>query len=391
MKKLTSFSHSGKNYLSIYLLLSTILLFSGSCKEHSPEQLDQKNWIVKKTLATNITSFERNLTKVPFHAKIVIKTKNTITRKTELPPEVIAKIKDRLNRKPKNKGGKGTPKTQAGIMTTPTGSSYFSASQTSGNVWSCEAFLDNMPYYYYGIDWYIVDERTGNYSLLTTTNTVQINFEVYDPDYGYYSIFGYQPVSATTSWTNELLLGDPYTGVYPGVAYHNGALEFASLDAFKNMITQLENETEIHNANFFDNPTNINLSDDDINALAESQGFDEYAPLRSFENYFGLYSMRQNVENAELTWMDNTTLDPNTDPEKNCPVDSEIMRTLLNTDGEVKIGSYSYQSSFVSQPSCCKSNDRKFGYGEYDGGNKKAKIVASFHGAHLLLGDQDCC
>ncbi len=384
--KINSISKFRRPILLFVVAFAVFIAIIQSCKKpDSPVSAIVTNISYKAN--EKIEPFNRIPKLRTLNATIEIKSKDILTKKVNpLPTEVVAKLKERLNRLPKPKTSNKSGDRNISISTVPTGSSSFSVSYSSDNTWNCQANLDEMPGYNYGVEWYLMNERTGDYMLLTVTNTTTLNFLISSPDYGYYHVFGYESVYATLSQTNDLLLGDIDSGTYPGVAYHDGILEFADLDHYKDMITQLEDEMELHNANFFDDPARVTLSDDDVNALAENQGFDEYAPLRDFENYFGFYSMRQDAETAEIAWMNNSVLSSTTDPDKNYPEDSEITRTVLNTDAEIKIALQSHSSTFESSSGCCRTNDRKFGYATLNNDQNQVKYVGSFHGAHLLLG-----
>jgi adenine-specific DNA-methyltransferase len=178
--------------------------------------------------------------------------------------------------------------------------------------------------------------------------------------------------------------------IYPGAVYHNGVIELTSSAAFENLLSQLDNAYELHNADFFD--SRDNMTDDQINAYAESVGFDEFKPLRDFETYFGFNSLRNKVAIEIGTWMNSTDPEANY-PEENYSVDDEIEQTLLNHNGQVKIAGTVYAIALpdpygpnrqCNQPTGygCVLNDKTIANELLESGNKKAwkKIKIAGHG-----------
>lgn len=115
-------------------------------------------------------------------------------------------------------------------------------------------------------------------------------------------------------------------------------LEFSSIEHFENTIIALEALVEEHEDNFL--TAWRSLDDDALNAKEEEIGFVDYQPLIDFENAYNIpSSMRQAFEQAESEWLDNKVLDLSTNPSRVYPFDMAEM-TLLNADGEVKIGDF---------------------------------------------------
>lgn len=142
-----------------------------------------------------------------------------------------------------------------------------------------------------------------------------------------------QPLNQTTDVFNEISLvtltdGSKSTGIT--------MLEFTSVEHYENTIAALEALVEQHEDSFLN--TWSSLNDDALNAKEEEEGFVDYQPLIDFENAYNIpSSMRQAFELAESDWLDNEELDTETDPSKVYSFDMAEM-TLLNADGEVKIG-----------------------------------------------------
>ncbi|HEY0768882.1 MAG TPA: hypothetical protein VGD31_00925, partial [Sphingobacteriaceae bacterium] len=177
--------------------------------------------------------------------------------------------------------------------------------------------------------------------------------------------------------TNPLYLG---INPYPGVTLNNGVLEFIDLTAYENLLTQLENEVEQHNADFFD--SRDYMTDDEINDLAETIGFDEFKPLRDFENYFGFNSLRIQVENQINTWLSYPHSTLSGYPEDNYKIDNEIEQTLLNTSGQIIIAGNPITKDVIMGPSPgpgdtgCIWEDRKIANEDYTSGRVlKKKII----------------
>ncbi|MFN8712956.1 MAG: hypothetical protein ACK5Z2_08890 [Bacteroidota bacterium] len=112
-------------------------------------------------------------------------------------------------------------------------------------------------------------------------------------------------------------------------------LSFPNQAAFDAAYNCLEQEYEAHNTNFEQQHSNLN--DDDYNLLIDQIGFDEEQTLRDFENSVNFNSLRATLNAQELIWLNDTILDPATDP-WNHVIDDPIYATLLSANGDVKIG-----------------------------------------------------
>ena len=190
------------------------------------------------------------------------------------------------------------------------------------------------------------------------------------------------------------------TSSYPGVSLDNGVLAFESNQAFYDLYNQLDNGVETYNDNFYD--PKASLTDDQVEVIEIQENFDEYKPLRDFESYFGFASLRQKIETEENAWMDNTTLDPSTDPDFIYTEPDEVMQSFFNQNKSVKIAGnyfstpeqddliiYSNTTNSTTQSSCNNKLHKRYSEPNtqhiYDGGNKSAKFVASFNGLYLLV------
>jgi len=197
----------------------------------------------------------------------------------------------------------------------------------AGSYYNCYGEMANPGPY----DWYLLNWNTGIYTYIGSTADNFINFNVTKPSmYGSYRLWADQG-----GFTGFQYLGDPYLGV----SMVGGMLEFTDETAFNNLLNRLEQAYEDHQSNFVDSYNH--LTDDQINNLAQAQGFDEFLPLKEFENYFGLQSYRQLIENQENQWLQNNILDLNTDPDGNSPIVEDVLRTLVNQNGDFQVASNS--------------------------------------------------
>lgn len=84
----------------------------------------------------------------------------------------------------------------------------------------------------------------------------------------------------------------------------NNMMHFSSWESFESTVEMLEQQVENHEDSFVI-PNNA-LSEDDLNDLEESSGFESDQPLIDFENGFEFCSLRRLERNAEDTWLDNS-------------------------------------------------------------------------------------
>ena len=218
-------------------------------------------------------------------------------------------------------------KNQDGVMTTK--SANFTAS-LAGTYYNCYAELnDPGPY-----DWYLINWNTGVYTYIGSS-TDYINFNVQKPSmYGSYRVWGEGPYGA--GFTGYQYMGDPYTGV----SISSGILEFTDAAVFDALNDRLEQAYEDHSAAFYDGLSS--LTDEQVNDYAESQGFDDLLPLKEFETFWGLSSLRQRIE-SEIS-------EENLFPEANYIVADEVEGTLINQYGQYKIASNLITELYMGPP-----------------------------------------
>jgi hypothetical protein len=115
-----------------------------------------------------------------------------------------------------------------------------------------------------------------------------------------------------------------------------GMLEFRSPEDFQELVDQLERQIDAADDEFLSEFGR--LSDDALHEYEYKTGYDTAAPLIEFERENGIErSMRQVYAEAHADWVQKEQLDPETDPAREF-VYSEAEMTLLNADGEVKVG-----------------------------------------------------
>jgi len=113
-------------------------------------------------------------------------------------------------------------------------------------------------------------------------------------------------------------------------------LEFPSIDYFENTVVTLKDKMSSHWDAFVKEYSY--LDEEALNEMEKKIGFVDQQPLLDFENEFNFTnSMRQVFVVEEQKWLNNDELDSLTNPSKIYVFDIEEM-TLLNKDGEVKIG-----------------------------------------------------
>ncbi len=140
------------------------------------------------------------------------------------------------------------------------------------------------------------------------------------------------------------IIGNPGGGINcdSGIVMSCGKiLEFESMQHFWNTYECLELAYENYN-NTYELSTS-SLSDSLFDVYSDSIGFNEDQPFINFENQFsGYYSYRRWFADEEDAWLNNTTLNPNTDPENDDFIEDDVLMTLFNKDRAVKIAGVIY-------------------------------------------------
>jgi len=178
----------------------------------------------------------------------------------------------------------------------------------------------------------------------------------------------------------------------PPIECRNGMLHFADMDEVRRTLALLE-AGEAEHLNAFVAKYG-HLDEAGFNKAVEGEGFVEEQPLMDFEGLFPCYgSLRQKIAADEEAWLAHEELDEATDPDNHF-VDDEYVRTILNAEGQVRIGdsvyvhaercygSYHFKTfTGKEKPKCleekggivCKSNRRTPPSFESNPSNKKER------------------
>ena len=130
---------------------------------------------------------------------------------------------------------------------------------------------------------------------------------------------------------------EPYL---PPIGVENGRFVFSSASDLQQAVEYLEYKYEQHSKAFVSQYPG--KTDEELDAIEDSTGFNDNQPYIDFENAYGMYSLRARVAYEEQQWLANTSADENApypDPDDSY-YGFEEERALLNYYGEVKIGSY---------------------------------------------------
>lgn len=192
----------------------------------------------------------------------------------------------------------------------------------------------------------------------------------------------------------------------------NGTFIFANQAEYDVVYNCLEQDYEQHNDDF--EALYANLNDDDFNDMADQTGFDEDQTLINFELSHSFVSYRDKLRKLEDLWLNNTTLNPATDPDLIDYYDDAVANALASDAGKVMIGTDLYvidtqgEMWVLPNATCndipglsndpavlantpnvktihgptpntdCKNNEKNIEYKDYDNGNKKIKCKAKF-------------
>src|ERR1044072_2623621 len=120
-----------------------------------------------------------------------------------------------------------------------------------------------------------------------------------------------------------------------GVSLYCGDVPcFANESIFETVLNCLQQHYDHYN-NLFQSHFS-SLSDSAFNDTADALGFNDEAPLDSFENNYSYASLRTYTNSLENAWLNNSVLDTATDPEDENPfADDPVMSTLFSSHGEV--------------------------------------------------------
>ena len=168
-----------------------------------------------------------------------------------------------------------------------------------------------------------------------------------------------------------------------GVSFDGNMLVFQSGSQFTDVMQCLSDQVDTYGSDF-DSQTN-SMTEDQANDYAQSTGFDEDQPLVNFESNLGFYSLRAKLSAATDQWLDNPVLDEANNPDNHVIMD-DVLRTLLNPSGKVKVGSqvYDFINPSTSVPdggfSCYLLGRTSLPPKKYDNGKKQLWIGISLVG-----------
>ena len=174
--------------------------------------------------------------------------------------------------------------------------------------------------------------------------------------------------------------GTQFMGVpYTGITFSSGVINFASHTDYATLMTRLEQAVDDHEDAFFN--AYSTLTAEQLDAMIDATGFDENLPLREFEGYFGLSSLRATVEAGELAYLAGSL---ETDPDADCIVTDEIQRTVMNTSAQLKVDGIMYNANdYYNDNGTCRLIQRRVANHFNSADDRRTKTVIEFSGAYF--------
>ncbi len=170
---------------------------------------------------------------------------------------------------------------------------------------------------------------------------------------------------------------------FAGFVVDGDLLNFESAEAVEQVLLCLEDAYDAHQDAF--EAEYGDLSDEEIELIEEEIGFDDYLPLREFENTLGFASLRSKIEIEEEAWLDNEELDLDNNPDDHFIVD-DVTRTIFNESGQLMIAGelvdvntlaeLNGEEGADSRSSTCKTHKSKSAYVNYATNRLMKKKVA---------------
>ncbi|MCF8247925.1 MAG: hypothetical protein K9J37_22280 [Saprospiraceae bacterium] len=114
-----------------------------------------------------------------------------------------------------------------------------------------------------------------------------------------------------------------------------GMLSFTDASHFNKVVICLETRVDNYNDDF--EAAHPNTTDEEIEAIIDSLGWNEDQPLLDVEAGLGFMSLRRSIESQMDIWLNNSVLDPSTNPDDHIITDEET-RSLLTPDCKAMIG-----------------------------------------------------
>ena len=117
-------------------------------------------------------------------------------------------------------------------------------------------------------------------------------------------------------------------------------LKFNSTADVNTVLDQLEADYETHNQNYENQyPT---LTSEQLDAMDEQTGFDQFKPFKDFENLFsGFTSQRASIEGIEAAWLANNF--SGSDPDDTDLTFDDALNTIFNQSYSFSVGNTLYQ------------------------------------------------
>ncbi len=125
-----------------------------------------------------------------------------------------------------------------------------------------------------------------------------------------------------------------------GVENRDGVLIIENQEAFDVLVDKLDEEDQKWNDNF--GQTYEDLTEEQLDLLIETTGFSENAVFTAFEEYLSFNSLRAEIFEKQLDWLDNEELDFENDPDNHLIFD-DAARVLFNENCEIMIGESIYK------------------------------------------------
>ncbi len=262
-------------------------------------------------------------------------------------------------------------KSASSKSTLPSVSSITFTASDYGTYYVCYAEANNSGPF----DFYLINTNTWVYEYVGTSSGNSLYFYVDKPSLpGNYKVF-YEGSNESNMTPGTQFMGVPYTGV----SFSSGVINFASHTDYANLMTQLEQAVDDHEDAFFS--AYSYMTNEQIDAQIDATGFDEDLPLRSFEGFFGLTSLRASIAAGEQLYL-NGYLE--TDPDDEYIVADEIQRTVINTSAELKVDGVTYNpSNYSNDNGTCRLIQRRSQEHLNTAGDRKTKTVIEFSGAYF--------
>jgi hypothetical protein len=150
----------------------------------------------------------------------------------------------------------------------------------------------------------------------------------------------YQTCPACGAAASLSTIAATYAGAAVVFDMQTNMLKFNSTADVSAVLNQLDIDYETYNDNYENQYPN--LTADQLDALDQQNGFDQFKPYKDFENLFsGFYSKRAEVENIENAWVSNNFT--GADPDDTDLTFDDALNTIFNGTNSFKIGNSVYQ------------------------------------------------